>query len=269
MDIKEKIILIDCLLRDIRADWSSRLKLRASLAALLCKEVSDFYKERSLNHLEPAYSAPVSIWKDFFTLGNRCIEFIDCHYDDGRYFREEFPYGYEGLSGFYDIPISFVERSDEFKWYAYRFLNYPKQRFDDFVDKEESEEEINNKKVVVDTIKQKIIDMVGMVGVKNIMNDREFPSLYSVDKFRDWLSYRGEILSGYDKFNHNTETIILHYEASLGYREDHCIYVGCQFELGSCNIVMSDSITDPEILKLLEIKDDKFDELVKMLEGEE
>ena len=239
MDIKEKILLIDCLLRDIRGDWSSRLKLRASLAALLCKEVSDFYKEISSNHSEPAFSSRI-LWKDFFTLGNRCIEFIDCHYDDGRYFREEFPYGYEGLSSFYEIPASFVERSDEFKWYAYRFLNYPEHRFDDFVDKEESEEEINNKKVVVDTIKQKIIDMVGMTGVKDIMNDREFPSLYYVNKFRHWLSYRGEILSGYVKFNHDSETIPVQYDASLGVREDHRIFVGCQFKLGSCNIIMSD-----------------------------
>jgi hypothetical protein len=262
MDIKEKILLIDCLLRDIRGDWSSRLKLRARLAESLCKEIYKKYNEESSDDAHRALTT------QFFTLGNRCHDFIDCHYDDGRYFREEFPYGYEGLDKFHGFTNSFKERSDEFKWYAYRFLNNPNQRFVDFVDKEETAVELWSKRIVVDTIKQKIIDMVRMTGVKDIMDDREFPSLYCVDKFRDWLSYRGEILRGYVKFTHESETIPVQYEASLGDREDHCIFVGCQFKLGSCNIVMSDSITDPEILKLLEIKDDKFDELVKMLEGD-
>ena len=136
----------------------------------------------------------------------------------------------------------------------------------------ETDNELHAKEIVLAAIKQKIIDMVSIAGVKDIIDDVEFPTFYYVKKIRDWITYsdsRNGILGGWIKFHHELETDspdTIRYDVSIGDYEIHNIQINVSFALGTCDIAMFDTINDPEILKLLKNNDDKFNEIIKKLD---
>jgi len=106
MDKEEKILLIQCLLYDIRLNWGDDIESRINLVKKICLELGG----------------------DFETLAKQCDAFLDmknkCGYVDGRFFREEFPYGYENMYNLHSLINTLSNRSQEFKKYA-KNITYP------------------------------------------------------------------------------------------------------------------------------------------------
>ncbi len=112
MSREETIYMIQCLLQDIRGNWGEKVEERAELAKDLCEELGE---------------------EDFLTLASECAEFLameSCD-RDGRYFRAEFPYGYENMDKLHGLPHTLADKSDEFKGLAEVYITYPEYRFDD------------------------------------------------------------------------------------------------------------------------------------------
>lgn len=123
MNVKEKILLVQLLLEDIRGNWGwendNGICSRAIKARDLCKElVSGLEDER------------------FETLAGCCDDYIATYFEDGdgRYFRDVFPYGYENMDILHSLTPTFLDKSDEFKMVAEEYLTYPEYKFDDWDD---------------------------------------------------------------------------------------------------------------------------------------
>ena len=110
LDPQEKVYLIELLLKDIRNDWATNPVPRAMLAEKLCKEIGT---------------------DDFLKLSKICHEYIVMNegntedYEDGRYFRDDFPDGYYGLVNFYSLTNCYNDKSEEFKHYVDNFIVHP------------------------------------------------------------------------------------------------------------------------------------------------
>ena len=124
MNVKEKILLVQLLLEDIRGNWgwenTGGVCSRAIKAEELCEELAYELKDNR-----------------YFTLANCCNDYISTYYDDGdgRYFRDVFPYGYENMDILHGLESTYTDKSDEFKAMAKEYLTYPCNRFDDWEDR--------------------------------------------------------------------------------------------------------------------------------------
>ena len=124
MNINEKILLVELLLRDIRGNWGywgigRDAEERALKAKELCEEIE---KENNGSR--------------FNLLAHSCDEYIEASkfYGDwdGRWFRDEFPAGYENMDKLHGLNYTFKDKSDEFKSLAKEYLTYPEHAFEDW-----------------------------------------------------------------------------------------------------------------------------------------
>lgn len=123
MDVKEKILLVELLLEDIRGNWGwgwigRNAVDRALKAASLCEEIAEELNDDR-----------------YLMLQNSCNVYINDYYDgdgDGRWFREEFPDGYENMEDLHGLTFTFLDKSEEFQAEAEEYLTYPEHRFDDW-----------------------------------------------------------------------------------------------------------------------------------------
>ena len=109
MDNKEKILLIQCLLQDIRGNWGwdnghNREKLALDLALEL-KEVPG--------------------------MEELAQEIREYEGDDGRYFRSKYPRGYGDMEELHQLSFTLKDKSKEFRDKALKYLTYPENRFSD------------------------------------------------------------------------------------------------------------------------------------------
>lgn len=99
MDVNEKILLIQCILMDIRCDWRSNLKNRTSLALNTINEVIEVKGMKELKFRVEEF-----------------IEAIDKRLEvDGRVFRNEYPLGYENMDKIHNLSRTYSDKSEEFK----------------------------------------------------------------------------------------------------------------------------------------------------------
>lgn len=113
MNKKEKILLIQLLLEDIRGNWVWEKEGRRDVMAMkLAMELKDEVKGME-----------------------ELVETI-AGYDgtDGRYFRKSYPYGYEGMEKIHKLTRTIKDKSQEFKEVALKYLTYPECRFEDVID---------------------------------------------------------------------------------------------------------------------------------------
>ncbi len=125
MNVKEKILLVQLLLEDIRGNWGcgwigKDALERATKARDLCEEIAS-----ELND------------DNYLTLADSCNGYIRYYYEDGdgRWFRAKFPYGYENMDVLHGLESTYMDKSDEFKSVAEEYLTYPDNRFDDWEDR--------------------------------------------------------------------------------------------------------------------------------------
>lgn len=123
MSINEKLLAIELILRDIRSTWRIEDKLieRTSKAYKLSNEIIN--DKECTDYLK----------YDMYIMINCINEFIDdieigC---DGRYFREEFPYGYEEMGKIHGLDYIYNDKSEEFKNIIDSLLIYPKYNLKD------------------------------------------------------------------------------------------------------------------------------------------
>lgn len=118
MTTREKILLLQLILEDIRGNWC-RPKERAEKAQTLCEELA---KETNNDQ--------------YLFLAKRCSMYIiDGEYSgdwDGRRFRIPFPYGYENMSELHGLTNSYYTKSKDFQSVAKEYLTHPEYRFDDW-----------------------------------------------------------------------------------------------------------------------------------------
>ena len=121
MKVKEKILLVELLLRDIRGNWGwendGKICSRAIKSLDLCDEIA--------NELNDS---------DFSELASSCNQYIRDYfeYSDGRFFRDEFPYGYIDMDSLHGLEPTFLDKSDDFKRAAEEYLTYPEFHFTDW-----------------------------------------------------------------------------------------------------------------------------------------
>lgn len=112
MNTKEKILLVQLLLEDIRSNWCWEKKNRVIKAKELCEEIVE-----ELND------------DNFAILAYQCTCYSG---EDGRFFRSSFPYGYEDMSDLHGLNKTYMDKSDEFKEIVDEYLTYPEYRFEDY-----------------------------------------------------------------------------------------------------------------------------------------
>lgn len=127
MNVKEKILLVQLLLEDIRGNWGYTwdgvdAEGRALKAKSLCEEIASELNDN--NYME---------------LADNCDSYIKSSYEwgdcDGRYFRASFPEGYINMDSLHKLSHTYADKSDEFKTIAIEYLTYPENRFDDWEEK--------------------------------------------------------------------------------------------------------------------------------------
>ena len=124
MSVKEKILLVQLILEDIRGNWGhgcygKDAEDRALKARDLCQEIASELNDNT-----------------YMTLAETCEEYIKGSQEwgdwDGRYFRAAFPSGYENMSELHGLAETYEDKSDDFKFIADDYLTYPENRFDDW-----------------------------------------------------------------------------------------------------------------------------------------
>ena len=119
MNTKEKILLVQLILEDIRGNWAYDAERRANKAQELCKELS-----KETNNA------------DYEILADYCETYIksSMKWDDwdGRFFRQPFPMGYEGMDKLHNIKHRYLDKTREFKELADEYLTHPEYIFDDW-----------------------------------------------------------------------------------------------------------------------------------------
>lgn len=124
MNTKEKILLVQLLLEDIRGNWGDgwvgkNAEERAIKANSLCKEIAN----ESNND-------------EFLILADFCDTYINTSKKwgdwDGRFFRQPFPMGYEHMDKLHYMKPTIKNKSEEFQTTAKEYLTYPEFRFTDW-----------------------------------------------------------------------------------------------------------------------------------------
>ena len=124
MDVKEKILLVQPILEDIRSNcgygfYGKNAEFRALKAKSLCEEIAT-----ELNDCN--YSDIAIVCDNYIEQSYRCGDW------DGRYFRDYFPEGYLGMDDLHELDRTFEDKSAEFKSVAIDYLTYPEYAFDDW-----------------------------------------------------------------------------------------------------------------------------------------
>lgn len=126
MDVKEKILLVQLLLEDIRGNWGygcygKDAEHRALKAKSLCEEIAIELNDNN-----------------YMTLADTCDNYIKSSYEwgdwDGRFFRAPFPKGYENMDDLHGLKSTYMDKTDEFRYIAIEYLTYSDYRFDDWED---------------------------------------------------------------------------------------------------------------------------------------
>ena len=116
MSENEKILALELILKDIRCNWAWGLEERVDAAL-------DIATDLSKNN------------KDYKTMCASINEFKEVmkteEYADGRYFRDVFPEGYEGMDSLHGLTNTYKDKSDEFKE-CVGCLTYPEYAFTDY-----------------------------------------------------------------------------------------------------------------------------------------
>lgn len=119
MNTKEKMLLVQLLLEDIRGDWADSAEERALKAKSLCEEIA-----KEINN------------EDFMLLADYCDTYINSSKRwndwDGRFFRQPFPMGYEKMDKMHNLKPTFNNKSKDFKSMANEYLTHPEVRFTDW-----------------------------------------------------------------------------------------------------------------------------------------
>lgn len=123
MTTKEKILLVQLILKDIRDNWSGGwfghdAEDRALKAKDLCKEIS---KETNNN--------------DYLKLANACTSYVNgCRQSnnwDGKFFEKPFPRGYENMDSLHNLNHTYNDKSDDFQSIAEEYLTSLDESFED------------------------------------------------------------------------------------------------------------------------------------------
>lgn len=124
MNVKEKILLVQLLLEDIRGNWGYASEVRTLKAKSLCEEIATELNDN-----------------DYITLANSCDNYIKSSYEcgdwDGRYFRATFPNGYINMETLHGLHFTYNDKSGDFKAVAKEYLTYPEYRFVDWKNKDD------------------------------------------------------------------------------------------------------------------------------------
>ena len=119
MNTKEKILLIQLLLEDIRGNWGDNPEKRALKAKSLCEEAANETKN-----------------DEFALLADFCDTYIKTSKNwgdwDGRFFRQPFPMGYEKMDKLHNLKPTYNNKSNDFKSVAKEYITYPEFRFTDW-----------------------------------------------------------------------------------------------------------------------------------------
>lgn len=120
MNTKEKILLVQLLLEDIRCDWSDgdSAKARALKAKSLCEEIADATGNADyvcLAEFCDIYTSSSVRWEDW----------------DGRFFRQAFPMGYLEMDKLHGLSHTFKNRSKEFQDVVEEYMTSPELVFKD------------------------------------------------------------------------------------------------------------------------------------------
>ena len=107
MTKEEKVLLIEVLLQDVRNNWSSLTTERVETAAKLCDELGG----------------------EFAILSLTCREFLEDSVVDGRFFREDFPYGYIGMDKMHRLDRRLEGKSEDFVALAEKLVTCPGMAF--------------------------------------------------------------------------------------------------------------------------------------------
>ena len=108
MNKKEKVLLLELILRDIRGNWTNQ-GCRVSKAFKLARELEE--KIKSMGELVD-------------TIGNY-------DYIDGRYFRDKYPKGYINMNELHDLSYTILDKSEDFKEET-QILTFPEYCFEDW-----------------------------------------------------------------------------------------------------------------------------------------
>lgn len=121
MNTKEKILLVQLLLEDIRIDWSHNAESRALKAKSLCEELAN-----ATNN------------EEYMTLADFCETYVKSSKRwgdwDGRFFRQSFPMGYEKMDKLHGMSHTIKNRSDDFRDVTKDYLISPELVFKDWVE---------------------------------------------------------------------------------------------------------------------------------------
>lgn len=126
MNVKEKILLVQLLLEDIRCDWGHgyigrNAEDRALKAKSLCEEIAN----ESGND-------------EFTILADFCDTYINTSKKwgdwDGRFFRQPFPMGYEKMDKMHGLKPTIKNKSKDFQTIAEEYMTEPDSRFNDWND---------------------------------------------------------------------------------------------------------------------------------------
>lgn len=127
MNAKEKILLVQLLLEDIRGNWGGggygrNAEDRALKAKTLCEEIA---KETNND--------------EYLILADNCDVYISSSKKwgdwDGRFFRQQFPMGYDNMDELHNLKPTFMDKSEEFQSVSDEYLTNPDVRFDDWADR--------------------------------------------------------------------------------------------------------------------------------------
>lgn len=121
MNTKEKMLMVELLLTDIRCNWSNNTEDRALKAKSLCEEIA-----KEINN------------DDFILLADFCDTYINSSKRwgdwDGRFFRQPFPMGYENMDKLHNLKPTYKNKSENFKSVSEEYITSPEIIFDDWAD---------------------------------------------------------------------------------------------------------------------------------------
>lgn len=112
MSRDEMIYAVYCLLYDIRLNWSEKVKERVELAIKICHKLGG----------------------DFDILAEECKKFGEFGYDeiDGRFFRDDFPYGYYGIEKLHNCSNNTNDKSIYFNMFVDEYITCPDCIFENY-----------------------------------------------------------------------------------------------------------------------------------------
>ena len=120
MNTNEKILLVQMLLEDIGYNYDGNTKNRALKAKSLCEEIA----------IETNGNVNYDILADFCdTYIKTGKKFGDW---DGRFFRQAFPMGYNGMDKLHKLKHTYQNKSEDFKSVANEYITSPEAIFDDW-----------------------------------------------------------------------------------------------------------------------------------------